>query len=235
MATSERAVILASGGLDSFLVWKLRAPDALNVFVDVGQRYRGKERQAVSRLAAAVPTFRLCTVRGQQIGKDDGRQGIIPFRNAVLVLAAARFAPVVLLGVTRDEINSDKSVEFMDAMRSVLDISWRAQYWNDGARVHVVESPVRAHSKAELVAEYIHSGYDPAHLALTVSCYSQDGDRCGNCASCFKRWVAMRLNNIPETYTTDPRRWAEATGVLQKATDGTYTSHRANEIIKAWG
>ena len=44
------AVILASGGLDSFLCWYIFEQDALNIFVDIGHKYVRKERAALRNL-----------------------------------------------------------------------------------------------------------------------------------------------------------------------------------------
>jgi len=45
-----KRVILASGGLDSFLCWYIFRQDALNVFVNIGQKYIKKEWQALRNL-----------------------------------------------------------------------------------------------------------------------------------------------------------------------------------------
>ena len=40
-------VILASGGLDSFLCWYIFRQDAVNVFVNIGQKYAKKEGKSL--------------------------------------------------------------------------------------------------------------------------------------------------------------------------------------------
>lgn len=232
-------VVLASGGMDSFLLWRLYAPDdSTNVFIDVGQKYAYKERLALRGLAHMVPNFKIAEAVGPHLGAYERPSGIIPLRNAHLILTAAQLdvGDDILLGVVRDEINSDKSLEFMRAMADVLNVSWRAQYWTDG-RTFTVQTPMRHLSKAEAVTRYIAAGYRLDDLLATVSCYDADELHCGRCPSCFKRWVALRLNGIDgqQRWASDPAVYGRQSGVLLKATRGEYPPARADEIIQAMG
>lgn len=227
--------ILASGGMDSFLLWRLFAEEAINIFVDIDHPYAEKERGALRRLTQAVPTFDVLDVKGAPIGKlAVGATGIIPLRNAHMLLSAAQYADNLLMGVLEDEINSDKSPEFLLHMEQVLNISWRAQYWTSGRRF-TLKTPLATGSKAHWVDEYLTRGYKIEPLLMTVSCYSDQVGHCGACPSCFKRWVALKLNGIDQYWHADPYLYGLQTDVVTKARDGTYGAVRAAETLKAMG
>lgn len=232
------AVSLFSGGMDSFLVWALHDRTCLNLFVDIGHKYARKELDTCSTIANMIghDKFKLACMKGAQIGKYElPDSGIIPYRNAELVLSAAQHGAIIFMGVTAHEINSDKSRAFMHNMEVVLDECYRGQYWNNGtARHHTVTSPLRDRTKAQLVADYMATGDPIEWLLATVSCYDAGHRHCGACPSCFKRWVALEINGLQDSFKRDPRYFGEEQGILDKCTDGTYHPERAEEILKAY-
>lgn len=228
-----KTVVLNSGGMDSFLAWWNEGKPE-NVFVDVGHGYAARERQALSDIRGAFQEFAWTEVRAAPIGTSELPSGIIPHRNAHLILAAATRGNDIVMGVLADEINSDKSPEFMSAMATVLSISHRGQYWNDGVGVaYTVRSPLRELTKTDALALYLASGGPVAPLLATVSCYAGTDRHCGACPSCFKRWVALTNCELPTDFARDPVAWADDAGVLRKARDGTYSVRRAGEIRRA--
>lgn len=184
-------VLLSSGGMDSYLL--AHTPElagAVHVFVDVGQAYRLKEIAAAGRVAESAGA-ELHVVKAANLAAFEHKPtGIIPFRNAELILCAAQYGEAIYLGVIADEVNSDKSPEFLAAMTAVLDISHRGQYWTEGRRFDL-RTPFREHTKSQLVAEYLNRGGNVPDLLATVSCYDGGDTHCGACSSCFKRWVAL--------------------------------------------
>lgn len=232
-----QSVTLFSGGMDSFLVWALHDRTCLNLFVDIGHKYARKELDTCSTIANMIGAdFQLACMKGAQIGKYElPDSGIIPFRNAELVLCAAQHSPIIYMGVTAHEINSDKSPTFMKYMEYLLDESYKGQYWNNNQpRHHRVTSPLRDRTKAQLVAQYLETGDPVEWLLATVSCYDAGRGHCGACPSCFKRWVALKINGLQDSFKRDPRYFGEEQGILDKCTDGTYHPERAEEILKAY-
>lgn len=231
-----KTAILASGGMDSFITWALH-PDpnsVMNVFVNINQKYANKETWALRGLGV-VPGFQFTKIQGPDLNRYETPSGIIPNRNAHLILAAAAFGTNIQLGVLKDEINSDKSPEFFSAMEQVLNISNRGQYWNDGVgQTFTVSSPLRNMTKTQAVGAYLNRGFDPLLLVEnTVSCYSDEDGHCGQCPSCFKRWVALTNHRLPSKFNRPPLEWAKAQGILDKCRDGTYGKDRADEILMA--
>jgi 7-cyano-7-deazaguanine synthase in queuosine biosynthesis len=230
---NHKTCILSSGGMDSFLAWRLFAPKAQQVFIRLDQPYLAKETDAMWAINKMLST-KFEVLDAPSIGKQATPEGIILHRNAALILTAAMRYNRIMMGVLADEINSDKSVEFFSAMETVLNISHRAQYWNKGVGVeYKVWSPIRQFSKSELVALYLKKKFSREALLATVSCYSADYGHCGACPSCFKRWVALVNNRLDLAFKTSPLEWATEQGIIKKATDGTYAPKRANEILQA--
>lgn len=200
--------ILSSGGMDSYLLaYYLRARTPIHIFVDVGQKYAAKELEAAMRVARVIGAdFK--KLNGPDLSQYEHPSGIIPFRNAQLILTAAQHAEVIYLGVIAHEINSDKSPEFMHAMKDVLDISHAPQYWTKG-RTFNIFAPLRDKTKTELVRDYLcEPGAAVLDLLQTVSCYSGGDGHCGRCASCFKRWVALQNNGVTgQRFASNPITW----------------------------
>lgn len=237
MAT--RNVNLFSGGMDSFLVWALHDNKATNLFVHIAHKYAKKELDVSQEIARTIghDKFSLEMIMGAQIGpKELSPSGIIPFRNAELVLCGAQYGNTVFMGVTAHEINSDKSEHFMQLMQGLLDYCYAPQYWNDNqGRTHTVVSPLRGRTKAQWVADYLQTELPVDWLLMTVSCYDDTDRHCGRCPSCFKRWVALTVNGLSDDFKYDPRAWGRREGILDKCRDGTYHQERAKEILQAYG
>jgi 7-cyano-7-deazaguanine synthase len=228
-------VLLSSGGMDSYLVAHLpEMHDAIHVFVDVGQRYAHHEREAALRLFRHLHLHRgwpvkFVEVNASNFARHEHSTGIIPFRNAELILNAAQYGTEIYLGVIADEINSDKSEEFLRAMETVLNISHRKQYWTEG-KTFTMHTPLRCFTKAEAIKNFLRDKSNSfSVLKQSVSCYSEER-HCGKCASCFKRWVALTV----ATGTDHGSDFIEHPGVYFQTLDmGGYTPRRRDEILRA--
>lgn len=228
------SALLSSGGMDSFLLahhLRNNGIDAEHVFVDVGQSYAQKE-EAAAMFVAASAGAKFHRMQGAQVARFEHPSGIIPFRNAELILNAAQYGDDIYLGVIADEVNSDKSAEFLHCMEQVLNESHRAQYWTTGRTFRLL-TPLRDRSKTQLVREYLRAGGDVAVLCQTVSCYDGGAKHCGRCASCFKRWIALANNGVNVEDMFDAPPWyAYPLHDLRAKLDG-YSDRRRVETVQA--
>lgn len=234
-------VLLSSGGMDSFLLaMEPELAGAKHVFVDVGQTYAEKELRSAVTVAEAAGA-ELVYVRTAELARFEHKAtGIIPFRNAELILCAAQHGEDIYLGVIADEVNSDKSPEFLAAMTAVLNISHRGQYWTKGRTFNLL-TPYRSTSKAELVKRYLDRGGDMRKLTQTVSCYDGGDMHCGQCSSCFKRWVALTVAtgvdaNWHQLWAHNPAFWHGRDYWEEKLDPGNgnpYSARRYRETVQA--
>ena len=235
---------LCSGGLDSYLAWKLFCPKAINVFVDIGHKYALRERAAIGAIKVADAEFRCTDVKGAMIGRYELPSGIIPLRNAHLVLAAlSAFGPraeeagdtrvEVTMGVLRGEQNSDKSELFMLLLSRLLNECWRPQYWTEHGLTFSVYSPLRQLTKSEAVLQYVNAGHHPRALFATRSCYADAMYHCGQCPSCVKRALAFSAAGVRDMtyYMVPPLRTDLAAEIGRKAADGQYDPARTREVL----
>ena len=203
-------VLLSSGGMDSYLLaCEPELAGAKHVFVDIGQAYIDKELRSAANVAGMAGA-ELVYMQGARFARYEHKPtGIIPFRNAELLLCAAQHGDEIYFGVIGDEVNSDKSERFCDAMEAVLCISHKRQYWTDG-RGFAIHTPFRGMSKTELVKRYLERDGDMHKLTQTVSCYDGGDMHCGQCSSCFKRWVALTTATGQDAASLQP--WAKHPG-----------------------
>ena len=229
-------VLLSSGGMDSFLLaHEPELQGAKHVFVNIGQNYLAKERTA-AKLVAQSCNAEFIEVVTNQIAKYEHESGIIPLRNAEMLLCAAQHGEQIYFGVIADEINSDKSVEFVAAIQDTMNISHRAQYWTEG-KTYQILTPFREFTKSELVRRYLANGGSLEKLLTSVSCYDAGAHHCGRCASCFKRWVALvnatQVDNWQAWgFVEHPYTWKSAQEWAEKMKG--YTMQRADELSGAF-
>lgn len=229
-------VLLSSGGMDSWLLaHEPELQGAIHVFVNIGQKYVGKEWNAAHNLATELGA-QFEHVDGPDLAQYEHSTGIIPFRNAQMILLAALYGEEIYFGVIADEINSDKSPEFVDAMQSVLNISHRAQYWTHGKNYNI-KTPFRNYTKSDLVRRFLDNGGNLNRLLTSVSCYDAGEHHCGRCASCFKRWVALtNATTIDEWrdwgFVEHPYTWKSQPEWHDKMME--YSEQRAGELVSAF-
>ncbi len=229
-------VLLSSGGMDSWLLaHEPELAGAVHVFVDIEQKYASKEYRSAVTLAKELGTT-LEVVQGPDLAQYEHSTGIIPFRNAQMILLGALYGEKIYFGVIADEINSDKSIEFVEAMQSVLNISHRPQYWTHGKHYEIL-TPFRSYTKSDLVRRYLANGGLIGKLLTSVSCYDGGEYHCGRCASCFKRWVALtnalgKDNWQDWGFISHPYKWKSVNEWQQKMQD--YSDQRARELNSAF-
>lgn len=229
-------VLLSSGGMDSFLLaHEPELKGAVHVFVNIGQKYLAKERTS-AKLVANSCGAEFIEVITNQIAKYEHESGIIPLRNAEMLLCAAQHGEQIYFGVIADEINSDKSPEFVAAIQETMNISHKAQYWTEGKQFQIL-TPFREFTKTQLVQRYHDNGGSLPKLLTSVSCYDAGSHHCGRCASCFKRWVALtnvsRYNGWREWgFYQDPMDWKSQDEWAEKLP--AYSQSRQQEVSSAF-
>ena len=230
-STSDRAVILLSGGLDSAVclasaIAEGREAHALSF--DYGQRHRAElasaERVARQTKASSwkVLPLDLRTIGGSALtsdlavpkDRDAGEMSLdipvtyVPARNLVFLALALAHAETLdarelWIGVNAVDYSGypDCRPEFIESFERTANLGTRAG--TEDAREHFrVRTPLAKLSKADIIRLGTSLGVD---FSLTHSCYDPDafGRACGHCDSCL-----IRSRGFKEAGVHDPTRYA---------------------------
>jgi 7-cyano-7-deazaguanine synthase len=218
-----RAVVLLSGGLDSYTAAAIAKAQRFTLFaltIQYGQRH-AREIDAARAVARALGTERhleldvdLRAIGGSSLtsstpvprDRDLGGAGIpstyVPARNTIFLSLALGWAEVlgacdIVIGVNALDYSGypDCRPEFIGAFERLASLATRAGV--DGARFRV-HTPLIALSKADVIRRGIELGLD---YGLTHSCYDPlpEGQACGSCDSC-----ALRAKGFREAGVADP-------------------------------
>ena len=222
MTGPRKAVVLLSGGLDSYTAAAIAAADgyALHALtVNYGQVH-ASELAAARRVAAALDVERhlelavdLASIGGSAltgsvpVPKDGALEPTIPVtyvpaRNTVLLALALGWAETLgagdlFIGVNAVDYSGypDCRPEYLQAFERLAALATRAGVEGAALRLH---APLLRLSKADIVRRGAALGLD---YGLTVTCYDpQSGGRpCRRCDSC-----RLRARGFAEAGLSDP-------------------------------
>ncbi len=225
MASSNLAVVLVSGGLDS-MVSAAAAREAgfgvLALSVDYNQRHR-VELDAARRVATAVGAVRhivlpldLSAFGGSaltaaiDVPKDGVGEGIpvtyVPARNTIFLSLALGWAEAMgardlFIGVNALDYSGypDCRPEFIAAFEGLAELATKAGVEGEPFRIH---APLQHMTKADIVREGARLGLN---MGLSWSCYdpAPGGVHCGLCDSC-----RLRSKGFVEAAIPDPTIYA---------------------------
>jgi len=206
-----RAVVLLSGGLDSYTAAAIAKADGfvLNALtIHYGQRH-AREVESARYVARALGveqhkelTVDLRPIGGSSLTTDldvprdrdltarDIPSTYVPARNTIFLSLALGWAEVIgahdlVVGVNALDYSGypDCRPEFVRAFEALADVATRAGV--EGARFHI-HTPLIQMTKADIIRRGLELGLD---YGLTHSCYdpSPSGRPCGHCDSCVLR------------------------------------------------
>jgi 7-cyano-7-deazaguanine synthase len=218
-----RAVVLLSGGLDSYTAAAIAKADGfvLNALtVQYGQRH-AREVQAARHVARALGveehkeltidlrpiggsslTSAIDVPRDRDLNETDIPSTYVPARNTIFLSLALGWAEVIgardlVVGVNALDYSGypDCRPEFVRAFEALADVATRAGVEGGRFRVH---TPLIHLSKAEIIRRGVELGLD---YGLTHSCYDPppSGRPCGHCDSCV-----LRAKGFAEAGVADP-------------------------------
>jgi 7-cyano-7-deazaguanine synthase len=209
-----RAVVLLSGGLDSFTAAAIAKHQGFALYalsVQYGQRHAREleSARAVARALAvdlrAMGGSSLTSDAAVPRDRDLDAPGIpstyVPARNTIFLSLALGWAEVVgaydlVIGVNALDYSGypDCRPEFIGAFEHLAALATRAGV--EGARFRV-HTPLIALSKADIIRRGVDLGLD---YGLTHSCYDPalDGSPCGRCDSCALRAKGFREAGVPD-------------------------------------
>ena len=220
-SSTQRAVVLLSGGLDSATVLAMAREaghECYALSVHYGQRH-SIELEAAGQIAKAFGArdHRVMGVDLAGIGGSaltDAAIGVpneptvgipvtyVPARNTLMLSLALGWAEVleaqyVYIGVNALDYSGypDCRPEFVAAFQHLADVGTKAGVEGRGVRL---VAPLLHWSKARIIQEGVRLGVD---YSLTVSCYQADpqGRACGVCDSCRLRREGFHAAGVPDS------------------------------------
>jgi 7-cyano-7-deazaguanine synthase len=218
-----RAVVLLSGGLDSYTAAAIaKAEQGFELYaltIQYGQRH-AREVESARAVARALEVSQhlelpidLRAIGGSSLtsdvpvpqDRDLDAAGIpstyVPARNTIFLSVALGWAEVLgahdlIIGVNALDYSGypDCRPEFITAFERLANLATREGIEGAGFRVH---TPLIRLSKADIIRRGLELGAD---YRLTHSCYDPllDGAPCGRCDSCVLRARGFREAGVPD-------------------------------------
>lgn len=126
------------------------------------------------------------------MGGFEQENGYVPYRNLLLILAAAQLDSTVIIGQIA-EYAPDKNFRFYRRLERAANMSGSLAHFTGGLKIC---APFALMAKGRLLARYLERfGEDDTHelLQRTWSCYGDGRVHCGECGGCKQRWAAEML------------------------------------------
>ena len=228
MAVRRRAVVLLSGGLDSYTAAAVAARDGCELYalsIDYGQRHV-RELGAARRVAAALGVARQIEIaldltrfggsaltsntpvpHDRALDAADIPITYVPARNTIFLSLALAWAEVLdadtlVIGVNALDYSGypDCRPEFIEAFERLAAVATKAGVEGHALKVY---APLLHLSKAAIITLGTSLGLD---YALTHSCYdpTADGSPCSHCDSCRLRAAGFAEAGLPDPLPTRP-------------------------------
>ncbi|MCU4800245.1 7-cyano-7-deazaguanine synthase QueC [Halobacteria archaeon HArc-gm2] len=231
--STNRAVILVSGGMDSATaVYEAmdRGYDPFFLHTSYGQETEQKEHECAEALAEEVgaaeflhvETEHLATigassltddeldVEDADLESDEIPTSYVPFRNANLLAMATSYAEAndcsaIFIGAHSEDFSGypDCRPKFFDAFQQVIDVGTKPE-----TTIELV-APFVECSKTDIAerGQELDVPYE-----LTWSCYREEAPACGTCDAC-----AFRLQAFQRVGVADPIEYAERPDYIEKS------------------
>ena len=222
---SHKAVLLLSGGLDSYTAGAIARADGCELYaltIRYGQVH-AREVEAARAVAKALGVARhleldvpLATIGGSALVGDgaipkdrstdtaDIPPTYVPARNTVFLSLAMAWAEVVgadaiVIGVNALDYSGypDCRPEYLRAFEQLAALATKAGV---EGRALAIRAPLVSLTKAEIIRRGVALGLD---YGLTLSCYDPNpaGRPCGRCDSC-----TLRARGFEQAGVADPSR-----------------------------
>lgn len=220
---ARRAVVLLSGGLDSYTAGAILKQQGFELYaltVRYGQRH-ARELEAARAIAAHLQVARHLEIpvdlsafggsaltgstavpKDRPIDSTEIPVTYVPARNTVFLSLALAWAEVLgatdlVIGANAIDYSGypDCRSAFLDAFERLASVATRAGV--EGARF-TIHAPLLHLSKADIIRRGLALGLD---YGLTHSCYDPgpEGQPCGRCDSCL-----LRAKGFEEAGVVDP-------------------------------
>ncbi len=192
-------LILMTGGMDSYIIWRLEGrPQGL--FFDFGHPSNQRELASLRKIEGhfGEPYFRI--IEKEDLTPYEMSGGYMPYRNLLLFLWSSLEYPdaEILFGQVLEYLPDKNGHFYRMVERIARDL---------GRRKLRISVPYGRFTKSQMVAKFLAAGHPASELTgLTYSCMNSTHPPCGLCASCMSRWIAFTNNGIEEERQAQPTK-----------------------------
>jgi 7-cyano-7-deazaguanine synthase len=229
-APARGAVLLLSGGLDSFTAGAIARAEGFRLYaltVKYGQRHV-REIESARAVASALGVLRHIELdvdlsafggssltseapvpKDRRIDATDIPSTYVPARNTVFLSLALGWAEVLgahdlVIGVNALDYSGypDCRPDYVAAFEQLASLATARGVQGERFRIH---APLQHLTKAQIIRRGIELGLD---YGLTHSCYDpgRDGRPCGRCDSCVLRAAGFAEVGMADPITSPPPR-----------------------------
>jgi 7-cyano-7-deazaguanine synthase in queuosine biosynthesis len=193
--------------MDSYVMNYLIKPDVL-LYVKVGSSYEIKELKKIYEFVKDKHIENKLIVSDLSFLNQFALSNAhVPLRNLYFIQQASLYGDEIYLGALKGEISKDKSAYFRKTTEELLSYCWNDTLMLDKQKTIKVIFPFAKLTKTQMLKQYIQKNGSIEDLVkYTISCYDEQEGFCGECMSCFRRYVAEVNNGLEtrENYTNDP-------------------------------
>lgn len=211
---SKRIAVLYSGGLDSFIMYKMAKLQYPNAQIDAYYFDHGNPtaKKEIEKLPDFVQVRKLdwldeTNLPIEQPGRREGAI-MIPGRNLVfgVLLACQELPDEIWMGTLHGETHdkgTDKNWVFLNKMSEV--VNYVLGPFRKGKPIRFLFPLADAGlNKLGEVKWALENGVNIEDLINTRSCHDGSTDKCGACIQCFKRWAVFGALGYCEEYDVHP-------------------------------
>jgi len=222
-----KLAIMWSGGMDTTIAYFYAVKNGYSpkeivmIHLDLGHPYEWKEKKAIEMLLPYIKAdylhFKIDLLRKELGNLPTPEKQVIPARNSLISWLGAFFADRVWICALDGEMHRfmpDKNHTFFTLTSGYLSYVFDKDI--------TIETPFARMSKTELARWFVDNyGKEFAEEVLekTVTCYDEKEWACGECSTCFKRWIAYVNAGLDwRKYWKDKKPWEskEAKKLIEK-------------------
>ena len=215
-------VLLCSSGIDSHIAQFLIKPDVM-VYFDTGQSLCKKEIESIKSQSYGDEV-----IIDNRFRLDDTvlENDVIPNRNAYFVLGGTYYGEEIILNSIAGDTIHDNDKPFVENMNALIKHIFSDKSKNPSASLNgaTLNTPFTDLTKTQIVQLYLVEGGLPSSLLKTRSCYSDKDVECGECKSCIRKFVSLKLNGLESTWNKNPAEF------IQSAYDYALKNDKIEEI-----
>ena len=189
-----RVYVPVTGGMDSLTLWQMGIESGYPlhpIYIDAGQEYAELEIKTAKEIVEAdgyeleVLTMELPFKKYQHILL--GRNAVILYMLAGIMRTRGQWGEIWLGNLAGESptTGGDKSRRFLNDTQALLSLK--------GYDVRI-ETPLIGIDKPDEVAYWKYR--DIEKLKNTKSCFAVESKACGECQTCFRKWVAFMAHGM---------------------------------------